>query len=70
MSEQFHTPPIPLMSALRARDHGRRLKAWSEYLRSMDLETEARRAEQDSAWYLAYATALSRLPPGATDPHE
>lgn len=65
--EQFHIPPTPLMSALKARDHGRRLKAWSEYLRSMGLELEAQRAERDSVWFLAYALSLSQTPPGAID---
>jgi hypothetical protein len=67
MSDQFNIRPVPLMSAIGARNHGRRLKAWSEYLRSMDLELEAQRAERDSAWYLAYALSLSQTPPGAID---
>jgi hypothetical protein len=51
--------PVPLMSAVKARDIGRSFKGWSEYLDAQGLRLEARTAERQSQWWLAYSITLS-----------
>jgi hypothetical protein len=59
--------PTPLMSAIKARDIGRHYKAFSEYLDNHGLRAEARTAERQSQWWLAYSLVLSQTSPGAAE---
>jgi len=56
-------PPIPLMTAEKARDIGRAHKAWAGQLADWGLAREALRAERDAQWWLTYALALGQNPP-------
>lgn len=68
MSESFKpVPPVPLMSAVRARDIGRQLYATGSYLREQGVIGEARLLETRAQWWLSYALALSQIPPGQVD---
>jgi hypothetical protein len=68
MSDERFTPAMPgLMSAVRARDLARRYKGFADLIRADD-PGGARHADQQSQWWLAYAIALSQIPPGATEP--
>lgn len=61
MSDQpFILPPVPLMTAERARDVARAYKAWSEQLTDMGLQRESARAGRDSQWWMTYSLALSQ----------
>ena len=64
----FLPPQPPLLSAVRARDIGRSYKAFADHIRIMGDAGGARAAETQSQWWLAYAIALSQIPPGATEP--
>jgi hypothetical protein len=65
--ESFLPPPVPLMSAKRARDLARECQGMANHLREQGDVGTARFLEQRSAWWMAYAIALSQIPPGATD---
>jgi hypothetical protein len=64
MSDYF-TPPSqpPLVTAAKARDIARAHKGWAEYLAEQGLAAEARRAERDSQFWMAYSIALAQTPP-------
>ena len=65
--EPFLPPQPPLMSAIKARDIARSCAGMANYLREQGDIGTARLLEQRSAWWMAYAIALSQIPPGATD---
>jgi hypothetical protein len=64
--DPFLPPPVPLMSAVKARDLARECQGMANHLRERGDPTAARILEQRSAWWMAYAIALSQIPPGAT----
>lgn len=71
MSDEPFLPPQPaLMSALKARNLARSYKAFADHLREQGDPGGARHADQQSSWWMAYAIALSQIPPGAVDPWE
>jgi hypothetical protein len=64
VSDEFMPPQLPpLMSAAKARDLARAYKGWAAYLAEQGVTAEARRAERDSSWWMAYAIALAQMPP-------
>ena len=65
--ESFLPPQPPLMSAVKARNLARSHKAMADHLRIEGDLGGARLSEQQSAWWMAYAVALSQIPPDATD---
>jgi hypothetical protein len=65
--EPFLPPPVPLMSAVKARNLARSCKGMADHLREQGDASTARVLEQRAAWWLAYAVALSQIPPGAVD---
>jgi len=65
--EPFLPPPVPLMSAVKARNLARECQGMANHLRAAGDVGTARLLEQRSAWWLAYAIALAQIPPGATD---
>jgi hypothetical protein len=67
MSDQFGVPPTPLMSAVKARNLARSYKAFADHIAEQGDAAGARHAERQSQWWMAYAIALSQIPPGATD---
>lgn len=68
MSDDFMLPETPpLVSAVQARNLARYYHGMALHLRSLNVNGEARTMEQRSAWWMAYAVALSQIPPGATD---
>lgn len=68
--EPFLPPPVPLMSAVKARDLARDCQGMANYLRERGEAGAATVLERRSAWWMAYAIALSQIPPGKTDPRE
>jgi hypothetical protein len=60
-----HEPP--LMSAVKARNIARSCAGMANYLREQGDTGTARILDQRSAWWMAYAIALSQIPPGAVD---
>jgi len=68
MSEKYLPPAVPLMSAVKARNLARDCQGMANYLREQGATGEANILERRSAWWMAYAIALSQIPPGATDP--
>lgn len=64
---QFTTPPIPLMSALKARNLALSYEAIAEQLEDAEMPEQAAAMGRRAQWWLAYATALKTLPPGAID---
>jgi hypothetical protein len=68
MSDEPFLPMQPqLMSAVRARNLARHYKGFANALRAEGFTVEANQAERDSNWWLAYALALSQIPPGRVD---
>jgi len=67
MSEEFQLAMPQLMSAKRARDIARGHKALADHFEALGERAEAAKAERQSAWWLAYAVALSQIPPGASE---
>lgn len=63
----FLPPQPPLMSAVRARNLARSHKAMADHLRLHGDLGGARLSDQQSAWWMAYAVALSQIPPGRID---
>jgi hypothetical protein len=63
----FLPPPVPLMSAVKARNLARDCQGMAIYLREQGAIGEANILERRSAWWMAYAIALSQIPPGRTD---
>lgn len=61
-------PPVPLMSAVRARNLARSYKAFADHLRELGHGAGASQAERDAQWWLAYSIALTQVPPGAIEP--
>lgn len=70
MSDEFIPPPVPLMSAVKARNLARECQGMANYLREQGATGEANILERRSAWWMAYAIALSQIPPGAVDPNQ
>jgi len=66
--EPFLPPPVPLMSAVKARNLARECQGMANHLREQGDTGTARILEQRSAWWMAYAIALSQIPPGAVKP--
>jgi hypothetical protein len=62
--EPFLPPPVPLMSAVRARDLARECQGMANHLRERGAIGEANILERRSAWWMAYSIALSQIPPG------
>jgi hypothetical protein len=58
--EPFSIPPVPLMEPAKARDVARAYKALAEHLTDLRVPADARRAEQQSQWWLTYAIALAQ----------
>jgi hypothetical protein len=66
--EPFGIPPaVPLMSAAKARDLARSCQGMANYLREHGEVPGAIVLERRSAWWMAYAIALSQIPPGRAD---
>jgi hypothetical protein len=55
----------PLVTATQARDTARIFKGLAEHMENIGARGEATRAERQSAWWMAYAIALSQIPPEA-----
>jgi hypothetical protein len=65
--DPFLPPPVPLMSAVKARDLARKCQGMANHLREMGETGVATTLERRSAWWMAYSIALSQIPPGRTD---
>ena len=65
--EPFPLPSVPLMSAVKARDIARSCTGMANYLREVGETGTARILDQRSAFWMAYAIALSQIPPDAVD---
>ena len=65
--EHFLPPPVPLMSAVKARNIARSCAGMATWLRDQGATGEANILERRSAWWMAYSISLSQTPPGATD---
>jgi hypothetical protein len=66
--EPFMLPETPpLMSAVRARNLARSYKGFADHIRSLGDTAGANDADRRSAWFMAYAIALSQIPPGRID---
>ena len=65
--EPFLPPPVPLMSAVKARNLARDCQAMANHLRERGDTGTAFILERRSAWWLNYAIALSQIPPGKVD---
>lgn len=65
--EPFLPPPVPLMSAIRARNLARSCQGMANHLREEGDVGTARLLEQRAAFWLAYSISLSQTPPGAID---
>ena len=65
--DPFLPPPVPLMSAVKARDLARECQGMANYLRERGEVSAAIVLERRSAWWMAYAVALSQIPPGKID---
>jgi hypothetical protein len=65
--EPILPPPVPLMSAVKARNLARECQGMANHLREIGETGVATTLERRSAWWMAYAIALSQIPPGATD---
>jgi hypothetical protein len=63
----FLPQPVPLMSAVKARNLARECQGMANYLREQGATGEANILERRSAWWMAYSIALSQIPPGAVD---
>lgn len=57
----FGLPPVPLMSAVRARDIARGHIALAEQYRVVGMEESAFFSEQQAQTWLAYAMALDTI---------
>ena len=70
MSDHPFTLPEtpPLMSAITARDLARSYKGFADHIRAMGDISGANHAERQSSWFMAYAIALSQIPPGSVAP--
>lgn len=66
MSDAFYPPLPPLMTPQRARDIARTLKGSAQQLAELGAAAEARAAERQSEWWLAYALVLDRTTGTAT----
>lgn len=60
MSGPFFPPLPPMMSPANARDIARTLKGAAHRLAELGAVAEARQAERQSEWWLAYALVLDR----------
>ena len=67
MPDDFPDQP-QLISAVKARDLARMHKGMADALKAAGDTGGARLSEQQSQWWMAYAIALSQIPPGATKP--
>lgn len=68
MNDEAYLPaPVPLMSAVKARNLARSCKAMANLLRENGDIGTARVLDNQSAWWMAYSISLSQTPPGATD---
>ncbi|HWG80741.1 MAG TPA: hypothetical protein VN681_13245 [Stellaceae bacterium] len=62
----FLLPETPLrVTATQARDTAHIFKGLAEHMENIGARGEATRAERHSAWWMAYAAALSQIPPEA-----
>jgi len=61
-------PSVPLMSPVKARDLARSCQGMADHLREQGDAATARILAQRSQWWMAYAIALSQIPPGAVGP--
>ena len=57
----FGLPPVPLMTAIRARDIARGHMALAEQYRLAGMEESAFFSEQQAQTWLAYASALDTI---------
>ena len=62
--EPFTLPPTPLMEPGRALAVARAYKALAEHLTELRVAADARRAEQQSQWWLTYSIALKQTEGG------
>jgi hypothetical protein len=62
--EPFLLPPIPLMTASKARDVARLSKAYADHLTELGLPRQAGIAMRDSQWWLTYSIALAQTKEG------
>ena len=67
MSDKFLPPPVPLMSAVKARNLARECQGMANYLREQGEIGAAVVLERRSIWWLSYSIALSQTPPGRID---
>jgi hypothetical protein len=65
--DPFLPPPVPLMSAVKARNIARSCQGMANHLRDQGAVGEANILERRSTWWTAYSIALSQIPPGRTD---
>jgi hypothetical protein len=65
--EPFLPPPVPLMSAVKARNIARSCQGMANHLRDQGATGEANILERRSTWWMAYSIALSQIPPGRID---
>jgi len=56
----FALPPIPLMTAEKARDTARAYQALAEHLHEVGSRLEAGRLERQAQWWLTYSIALAQ----------
>jgi hypothetical protein len=65
--DAFLPPPVPLMSAVKARNLARTCQGMANYLREQGETGVANILERRSAWWMAYSISLSQTPPGRID---
>jgi hypothetical protein len=65
--EPFLPAPVPLMSAIKARNLARECQGMANHLRDMGDTGTAHILERRSTWWMTYALSLSQTPPGAID---
>jgi hypothetical protein len=58
--DPFTIPPIPMMSAEKARDVARAIQGLANHLTEIGVPTEAARFERTSQWWLTYSIALAQ----------
>jgi hypothetical protein len=65
--ETFATPPVPLMSALKARNIARSYEALAEQLEDAEMREQAATMGRRAKWWLAYSAVLAKVPPDRID---
>jgi hypothetical protein len=66
--EPFGLPPVPLMSAERARDVSCGYQAMADHLNDVGYLREAARLERQAQWWMTYSIALAQMPPDGGKP--